>query len=127
MIEVLVSLVVVALGLLGYAGLLLKAQQSNQSAYARSQATMLAYDITERMRANRSAALAGSYNVAIGSSTGTGMAGTDLADWKSALAEALADGDGSVSVDLTGNVTIVVRWQDRRDGTSTSFTSQTSL
>lgn len=128
MIEVLVSLLVVALGLLGYAGLLLKSQQSNLSAYSRSQATMLAYDIAERMRANRVAALGGGYNIAVGSALGGGgMAGTDLADWKANMAQSLTGGDGSVSVDLQGNVTIVVQWSDKRDGTLTSFTTQTSL
>lgn len=128
MIEVLVSLLVVALGLLGFGALLVKSQQSNHAAYARSQATMLAYDIAERMRANRPAALAGEYSIAVGSAAaGSGMAATDLTDWKANLAQSLTGGDGSVSVDLQGNVTVVVRWLDKRDGTYTAFTTQTSL
>jgi type IV pilus assembly protein PilV len=127
MVEVLVSIVITSLGLLGYAGLLVKSQQSNLSSYSRSQATMLAHDIVERMRANRAEALGGGYNIAIGSNTGSGMAGTDLADWKANLAQSLPEGDGSVAVDLVGNTTIVVQWQDNRNGTPSTFTTQTNI
>lgn len=128
MIEVLVTIAVVSLGLLGYAGLVMKSQQSNHAAYSRSVATMLAYNITECMRANRAAALAGGYNVAIGSSpAGSGIASTDLTNWKADMSAALPSGDGSVTVDLQGNVTIIVRWNEKRDGTYTSFTTQTAL
>lgn len=53
LIEVMVALVVLAVGLLGMASLMVRSQQSNESAYARSQATLLAYDIIERMRTNK--------------------------------------------------------------------------
>lgn len=52
LIEVMVALVILAVGLLGMASLMTRSQQSNESAYSRSQATLLAYDIIERMRAN---------------------------------------------------------------------------
>lgn len=52
LIEVMVALVVLAVGLLGMASLMTRSQQSNESAYSRSQATLMAYDIIERMRAN---------------------------------------------------------------------------
>ena len=128
MVEVLVTLAIVSIGLLGFAGLLAKSMQYNQSAYNHTQATMLAYDIAERMRANRPAAMNGDYNIALGTSpAGGGLSGTDLSDWKTTVSRALPGGDGSVSVDLAGNVTLVLRWSDKRDGTSTSFTTQTNL
>lgn len=52
LIEVMVALVVLAVGLLGMASLMTRSQQSNESAYSRSQATLMAYDIVERIRAN---------------------------------------------------------------------------
>lgn len=52
LIEVMVALVILAVGLLGMASLMTRSQQSNESAYSRSQATLMAYDIIERMRAN---------------------------------------------------------------------------
>ena len=47
-----VALVVLAVGLLGMASLMTRSQQSNESAYSRSQATLMAYESVERMRAN---------------------------------------------------------------------------
>jgi type IV pilus assembly protein PilV len=61
LIEVLISLVIVAIGLLGLAGLHLRAQQAETEAYQRAQALMLLKDIENRIRANRSAALDSSY------------------------------------------------------------------
>jgi type IV pilus assembly protein PilV len=57
LVEVLVSLVVLAIGLLGIAKLMLLSSHSNDSAYLRSQATALAYEILDDMRANRLEAL----------------------------------------------------------------------
>lgn len=53
LIEVLVSLIVLAIGLLGLAQLQARGLKFNQDAYARSQATVLAYEMIDRMRANR--------------------------------------------------------------------------
>jgi type IV pilus assembly protein PilV len=58
LVEVLVAVVVLAVGLLGLAGLQVTSVRFNNSAYLRSQATNLAYDIADRIRANRSVALA---------------------------------------------------------------------
>lgn len=115
MLEVLVTMVVIAIGLLGLAALQLQALQYNQSAYTRSQATVLAYDILDKMRANRVAARAGSYDIALAATvpTGTDTISTDLRLWKTGLAAALTDGDGSVTVN-NDLVTIIVQWDDDR-------------
>ena len=63
LLEVLVSIVVVALGLLGIAGLNVAGIRHNQLASVRSVAMQQAYDIAERMRANWVAEAAGAYNV----------------------------------------------------------------
>lgn len=52
LIEVLVAVVILAVGLLGLATLMMTSLQSSQSAYNRSQASLLVSDITERMRGN---------------------------------------------------------------------------
>lgn len=57
LVEVLVALVVLAIGLLGMSSLMMTSMQSNQSAYLRSQASVLAYDLIERMRANKNRAI----------------------------------------------------------------------
>lgn len=52
LIEVLVAIVVLATGLLGLAGLQVWGVRNTNNAYLRSQATLLANDMAERMRAN---------------------------------------------------------------------------
>src|SRR5690606_668255 len=52
-VGVMVAVVVLAIGLLGMATLMMQSLQSSESAYSRSQASLLAYDIIDRMRANK--------------------------------------------------------------------------
>ena len=54
MLEVLISVFVVAIGLLGIAALQFMSKRSNFEAVQRTTATLLAHDIIERMRANPS-------------------------------------------------------------------------
>lgn len=60
-----VSLVILSIGLLGVAKLVMYSSRSNDSAYLRSQATALAYEILDDMRANRSTALLQGYDNAL--------------------------------------------------------------
>ena len=53
LLEVLVAVVVLSIGLLGLAGLQMTSIKSSHSAYMRSQATLLAYDLADRARATR--------------------------------------------------------------------------
>ncbi|EDM46438.1 type IV pilus modification protein PilV [Marinobacter algicola] len=53
LIEILVTLFILAVGLLGLAGLMVDGMRNNQGAYLRTQASILAYDMADRMRANR--------------------------------------------------------------------------
>jgi type IV pilus assembly protein PilV len=64
LIEVLIALVVLAIGLLGLATLQMTSLQFNSDAYLRSQATVMAYDIMDRMRTNMTGVVAGNYTVA---------------------------------------------------------------
>lgn len=65
LIEVLVALLVLSIGLLGLAALQTTSLQYNSESYFRTQATFLAYDIIDRMRANNTAVVdGGTYDVA---------------------------------------------------------------
>jgi len=55
-IEVLVTLVIVLLGLLGAAGVLVRSHQSSMEAYQRTQALVLLEDMLDRLSANRAVA-----------------------------------------------------------------------
>lgn len=63
MLEMLIALLVLAIGLLGIAALQKVGQEHNYEAYVRTQATMLAYEIMDRMRVNGEEAINGSYAV----------------------------------------------------------------
>lgn len=52
MVEILVALLVLSIGVLGYAGLQLRALNSTDEAYLRSQATAIGQDVVERIMAN---------------------------------------------------------------------------
>ena len=119
LLEVLVAMVVLSVGLLGLAGLMGASMRNNQSASQRTQAAWLAYDVIDRMRVNRTAAVAvaNNYNTTVGATACTfaGLACADLNDWKATLANALPAGDGSVAVTaLTGATRVVIQWNDSR-------------
>jgi type IV pilus assembly protein PilV len=88
----------------------------NTSAYHRTQANTLAYDILDAMRTNRAAALAGSYNVAFeGTHSGSGQAASDVADWLLMLNFLLPMGAGEVDCDNATQVCrVTVVWDDVR-------------
>jgi len=60
--EVLITVVVVSIGLLGLAGLQFTGLRAANSAQEHTQATLLAQDIAERIKANPGGATAGNYN-----------------------------------------------------------------
>jgi len=112
LVEVLVALVVLSVGLLGIAALQMTSLRNNRGAHLRSQAQVLAYDIADRMRANRNVALANAYVVALGVTPAGGtLNALDLQEWKATLAQALPSGDGEIT--RVGNMfRIRIRWTD---------------
>ena len=62
MVEILVSLVVIGIGLLGLSGLQIATLKGTNNAHSRNVATNLAFEIADRMRANKIGAEAGFYD-----------------------------------------------------------------
>lgn len=133
LIEVLIAIVVLSIGLLGMAGLQATSIQSNYSAYYRSQATVLAYDYADRIRANRTTALSMTSDTSFPTSSSTNsVSGTqfakDKAQWLNMLALTLPDGTGRVERNGT-LITISIRWTDDRGriklASDTTATSET--
>jgi len=98
LIEVLVTIVVVSVGLLGMAALQLKAVTVNQSAYQRLQATNLAYEIADSIAINQTEAAGGGYNLALADgipaiAVPASVANIDLRRWLTAVNSRLPTGD----------------------------------
>lgn len=139
LLEVLIALVILSVGLLGVAGLMSTTLKSNDSAYMRTQATQLAYNMIDRMRANLTATNALAYSVPMptaaatattnvctaGSCDPTTLAAYDIGQWEYDLAKNLPQGRGSMtSAYLNGavNVTVTVLWNDSRAADSLQHT-----
>ena len=124
LIEVLVSLFVLSIGLLGLAALQVTGLKFNHQSYQRTQATLLGYGIIDRIRANPVGKDNGDYdNVSLGAPgayndctavtcTPVEMAAYDIGVWKTVLGQQLgASGDAQIST--AGQVrTISIRWKE---------------
>jgi hypothetical protein len=83
------------------------------------------------MRANITAARHGDYDIDLGSnlsvacasSTAGTMARFDCENWKTALAQSMTGGEGSIIVDDDNVATVTIEWNDGAD----SFATQSLL
>ncbi len=120
--EVLIAVVILSIGLLGLASLQAAGMRNNNSAYMRSQASVLAYDMADRIRANRqgSASYTGSGSAEANCLSTTGctpveMAENDISEWQAVITSTLPMGTGTI--ELSGNVyTIKIVWDDDHSG-----------
>lgn len=144
-IEVLVSVLVLAIGFLGMAGLQTVSLQNAQKSVLRTQAAFLSYEILDRMRANPeqdyAVASDGFPNAVTNCATNACEVGQlkdfDLAQWKCALGDtnatcagtqldnslytqdnALPNGVGSIAYTASGEVTISIYWYEARDNSA---------
>ncbi|GGE47969.1 type IV pilus modification protein PilV [Halopseudomonas oceani] len=117
LIEVLVALLLVALGVLGAAALQLNALRFTQDSAYRVQAGLLATDLLERMRANpsRIASYAGSVagDCVAAPSDSLSVLAQDQADFAVAVTCHLPDGRAQVSVE-DGRVRVQLNWSQAR-------------
>jgi type IV pilus assembly protein PilV len=142
LLEVLVAVVVLSVGLLGLASLQVNGLRFNHSAYMRTQATLLAEELADRMRANRPGFNANDYDnpaavLVAACRTPAGctpaqLAQNDVAEWQQALNALLPGGQGVVCRDAVpieaastpaapscgGGATYAIKiwWDDNRDG-----------
>ncbi|WP_051076164.1 type IV pilus modification protein PilV [Thioalkalivibrio sp. ALJ24] len=119
LIEILVTVLVLSIGLIGLASLQGNALKANQSAYMRAQATILAYDILDVMRVDREAALDQDYDGLYESppavETGDAFVRVELNRWMTDVDNTLPDPSGRIDTDSnTGIVTIAISWDDTR-------------
>ena len=138
LIEVLITVLVIAIGLLGMASLQLNGLRANHDAYYRTQASIFAADLSDRIRANLTGARAGDYVLAStpqdpgfdcettfpsgDSCTPAELASADLFMWHDAVTDAdsglpLATATVACAACTIGSAyTITLAWDEDRDG-----------
>ncbi|MFP7721976.1 type IV pilus modification protein PilV [Lysobacter sp. A3-1-A15] len=119
LIEVLVAVLIMAIGLLGIAAMQATALRNSQSSLERSQAVVQSYSIIDAMRANRVVALAGGYNMGMTCAPpggGGSLVANDQAIWIRDLQDTMGSTACGEVVCNAGNCTVTVQWDDSRAG-----------
>jgi len=127
--EVLVALLVLSFGLIGLAMLQTTSLRFNNDSYMRTQATFLAYDLIDRMRANKAGVESGDYIASAPPSTSETCGGDsvngctdaqslakyDITSWYDLqkLYLSPAASASSVTKAASGKYTITMRWNER--------------
>lgn len=141
MIEILITLVIIATALLGTAGLQLYAMKVGKNSEFRTQAVFLASDLAERMEANKPAAITGAYaassvtaasavsDCATNACNADSLAQYDLSQWETAVVSLLPGASWNVTPTLTNtppsvsaNYEIQISWTDRDSAVPFSYT-----
>ncbi len=129
--ETLIAVVIMAIGLIGIAGLQTKTAVYTEASLYRSQASTLAQEIIERMRSNPTQAIEGAYDIESLPNLTTSCTGLDkyctvvdirdhdLAMWSNRVRAALPEGRATITT-VAGaagepvNITIILSWDDSR-------------
>ena len=139
MFEILITLFLLAMWLLGSAGVQSASLQYNKAAQFRTQAVYFATDLAERMQTNKKGATDGNYAYAgsgaamttdcmTASCSPPDLAAFDLAEVSARVTAALPGGTVTAQPLAVGNpvtYTIVVSWVDRRNDRSVTSSGQT--
>lgn len=131
LIEVLVTVLLLATALLVVASLQMRSLQYNQGAYLRSQANILAYDIIDRMRLNRRNIVNYSLDFSSAKPTGTTLASVDMKEWMTNLETIMPNGQGKIVCSSSGKCNISIKWAELKgagegvgDTSTFSFSTQ---
>jgi len=130
LIEVLVSMLILLVGILGVAGLQTQGLTNTKSSYLRTQAAIFAEDIFDRMRSNREGAELKRYDVADSSTitasaynyttggimTMQELATADLQDWYAKVSTTLPLAKFTITTDDEEIATLVLMWDDDKRG-----------
>jgi type IV pilus assembly protein PilV len=117
LIEVMVAILVLAFGMLGVAAMQAVSLKNSQSSFERSQGVLETYAIVDAMRASRSLAIIGDYNLAnwtCAPPDATSLATAELAGWINSLKANLSStACGKIACSNAGCL-VEVRWDDSR-------------
>jgi len=123
LIEILVAVFILAIGLLGVAGIQTLSVKSSANSNLRGVALYLANDMADRMRANPAAISAGQYDSMVGKAeaascladtgcTSAQMAANDKFEWDEQVKNSLPNGTTAIAV-AGGVHTITITWTAR--------------
>ena len=137
LLEVLISVLILGIGMLGIAALQATALRNSQSSLEQSQAVIQTYAILDAMRVNREQAIAGSYNgelCDVPAAAGS-LVSADLRRWVQELKGALGEGACGEVLCTAGaeDCTITVQWDDSRasegdaDGVTAGLTERETV
>lgn len=125
LVEVLISMLIIMLGVLGAVGLKVASTRAVADSNFRSTAAIYAQDMLERMRANPTRAATGEYNftpsTSLPSNTGT-IAQQDLFQWYTRLGVDLPSGTATISVLGSVTASITMQWTERSAQSNTGQT-----
>lgn len=136
LIEVLIAVLILAIGMLGVAALQSSALRNSQSSLERSQAVVYTYTILDAMRSNMTVARGGGYNMAMSAGTCTPPAAAadlsvnDRRTWLQSMQATMGPtACGSILCSAPGaagsaSCVVTVRWDDSRAGGSTATARQ---
>jgi len=136
LIEVLVAVLVLAIGLLGMAAMQVQSSQMTNGAEQRTQAILLTADMMERIRANRpdiadydgievdpdDTACATDY----APDGSLSVSANDIAEWSNLVVCLLPEGSGTVDIDGAGEITVSVDWE-KQDPDGAAVTLRTVI
>jgi type IV pilus assembly protein PilV len=118
LVEVMVAVLVAAVGVLGAAAMQLSALKYTDSSRMTSQASFIVYDVIDRIRANAAAGVLDNYamsSVAAAPGSASSVLDQDKIDFANNVSELLTDGAGSITVNQS-QVTVEVSWSEGRAG-----------
>lgn len=136
LVEILVTVVLISVGLLGIAALQLTTLRGNQESYVRSQASVLAGDILDRIRANPFTFREGAYDFDFDQrGSNTTVAGRDVTAWQDTIDQILPGG-AAISAGRIRRfagaanrqvVEITIRWRERTTGDGSGVDAEGGL
>lgn len=142
MIESLVAILVLAIGVMGLAGLQARSLVETRLTNARANALLLANDLAERMRLNRAAATStdpsNRYDLAFGeifnprdcvagACDAVALRTFDLAEWTRQVRQLLPGGQARIDAPTTsGQIRVTFRWRNNVRGAEFDLTDNTA-
>jgi len=125
LLEVMIAMVIFAVGILGLAGMQVIALENSYESISRNQAIILAYSMSDRMLANRQAKnsylISNNATATLNSNcntikcNSTEIVAFDLSQWKQNLSSQLINGSGEITGAFP-SYTVTVHWDEDRTG-----------